>query len=400
MKTRMKNFGIKSLITGLSLITVMNLQAQSNNNPTIAVAIPSVQGLGIPPKVSAKMIYLELIKLDKFKVYDEFDIAEVVNSNTTYQKECFGLNCLTTLGKALKVDYVASGSLDRLGNKIIISLKIIDIKQGVIYKTSFKEFGNQEDELQRMIELTLREMLGFENIKEIEAQLSYKNDVIVSANVGRINNSGPRIGYAYVTGSLNEFASRSEEQGGLNAFPGFSMIGYQFEKQYIGTENFSALFETIVNVTGLEQGHFIPSVSFLNGFRFGKSGFEIAFGPSFGLQKRSTGFFDTENSYGKGSNYYWTNDEYNDYARQFADSTSNYVAEPSKYHSAKFLDTRGTTSISSRWVMGIGRTFKSGSLNMPVNLFYSSLKKGGMIGLSVGFNVVTKKESVNYSSGI
>ena len=65
-----------------------------------------------------------------------------------------------------------------------------------------------------------------------------------------------------------------------------------------------------------------------------------------------------------------------------------------KYSYSSVLDVRGAASLSTRWVMGIGRTFRSGALYIPVNLFYSSTKKGGMLGLSVGFNVVKKKESI------
>jgi hypothetical protein len=384
----------------IALALVVNFKAQGNNNPTIVVAIPSMQSMTITPKTAAKMLNLELIKLNTHNVYDEFDVAEVVNTNPAFQKDCYGLNCLTSLGKALKVDYVLSGGIDRFGKKIIVSLKIIDIKKGTIFKTSFKEFGTQEEELQRMIELTLREMLGLENQKEIVDQLSFKNDAITSGNVSRINNSGPRIGYAILTGSLAEFAGRSEAEGGLDVIPSLSMVGYQFEKQYIGTESFSALIETIVNINGLEQGLFIPSVSIMNGFRFGKSGFEIAFGPSFGLQQSSKGFFDTENHYGKGANYYWTDQEYNTYTNSLIDP-QNPAPTPKPealYQYQTHLDSRGATQLSTRWVMGIGRTFKSGALNIPMNVFYSSTRKGGMIGLSVGFNVVKKKESVNYTN--
>ncbi|MCE3295891.1 MAG: hypothetical protein K0R65_1605 [Crocinitomicaceae bacterium] len=391
---------MKTKIYTLLLITgsFFGIHAQENNNPTIAVALPSVQNLEIPQKTAAKMINLELIKLKKFNVYDEFDVTEVMNSNPAFSKDCFGLNCLSTFGKALKVDYVISGGIDRIGNKIIISLKIIDIKRGAIYKSSFKEFGDQEEELQRMIELTLREMLGFDVQPEVESQLSFKNDVIVASNVGRINNSGPRVGYAIVGGSLAEFATRSQDEGGLDVVPAFSMIGYQVEKQYIGTENFSALIESFVNVSGLEQGLFIPSVSLMNGFRFGKSGFEFAFGPSFGLQNTSEGFYDTDNTYGKGAGYYWRKEDYRSYANELIDPNNPQPVADPKYKYSINLDRRGTTSISARWVMGIGRTFKSGALNIPVNVFYSSTRKGGMLGLSVGFNVFKKKETVNYKN--
>ena len=67
-------------------------------------------------------------------------MAEVLKNDSTYASNCFGLNCLTQLGSALKVDFIISGSFDRLGQKIVVSLKIIDIKTKSIYKTAVKEF--------------------------------------------------------------------------------------------------------------------------------------------------------------------------------------------------------------------------------------------------------------------
>jgi hypothetical protein len=266
-----------------------------------------------------------------------------------------------------------------------------------MYKTSFKEFDNQEAELQRMIEIVLREMNGLTNAKETVDQLSFKNEVITSNNVGKINNSGPRIGYAYLEGSLNEFATRSTDQGGLDIAPALSMIGYQFEKQYVGTESFSALFETILSITGLEQSKFIPSIAFMNGFRFGKSGWEFAFGPSFGVKRTSYGFFDTNNTYLQGENYYFSNDRYAAYDYNLYQPTtgSTYVKNNSIYKSTENLDDDGDLKLSTKFVIGIGRTFRTGGLNIPVNIFYSSVKKGSMIGLSVGFNIIQKKENIN-----
>ena len=379
----------KILIIAVCIGTFFSISAQSTSS--IAVATPSVQGLFATPKIVSKLINLELIKINKYNVYDEYDMEEVLKNDSTYTKNCFGLNCLTQLGSALKVDFIICGSVDRLGQKIVVSLKIIDIKTKSIYKTAVKEFDNQEIELQRMIEITIREMHDLTNPKELSDKLIFKNEVITSNNVGRINNSGPRIGYAYLTGSLAEYAQRSEDQGGLGiSVPSFSMIGYQFEKQYIGTENFSALFETIVNISGLEHSSFIPSLAFMNGFRFGKKGWEFAFGPSFGFKKTSKGFFDNNDTYGKGKGHYWSEMDYN-----FLPITSSPGSTAPKYAYTTNLDSRGDLSISTKWVMGFGRTFTSGGLNIPVNIFYSSVKKGGMIGASIGFNVISKKENIN-----
>jgi hypothetical protein len=104
---------------------------------------------------------------------------------------------------------------------------------------------------------------------------------------------------------MNEFAMRPESQGGLDIFPGVSMIGYQIEGQYVGTENFSALVEGIININGLEQGLFIPSLTIMNGFRFGKAGWEIAFGPGFSVRNKPlTGSSIPIGTFGDSTRYY------------------------------------------------------------------------------------------------
>ncbi len=388
---------MKKLVFITVLLCSLGSFSQNSAKSSIAVANPHVQGLSITSEVAAKLIQLELIKLDKFSVYDEFDMAEVIKTDDGFSDNCYGLGCLSQMGKALKVDYIISGSFDGLGNKIAISLKWIDVKSATLHKSMVREFDNQEIEIQRMIEILLKEMNGVEVNEELSDRLKFNNEVITSNNVGRINNSGPRIGYAYLLGSLNEFATRPQNQGGLDIFPGVSMIGYQVEKQYVGTENFSALLEGIFNVSGLEQGTFIPSITILNGFRFGKEGWELAFGPGFGIRRTSNGFFDTGNKFGKGEDYYFSEQDWWDYS---LDNGLSPDASPSEisgldYGFSRHLDTRGDFNLTTTWLFAFGRTFKAGALNIPVNVFYSSSRGGGMAGLSLGFNVITQKQTIN-----
>jgi hypothetical protein len=216
-------------------------------------------------------------------------------------------------------------------------------------------------ELQRMSEVLLKEMLGIEVPKELTERLAFKNDPITSTNIGRIKNNGPRIGYAYLMGSMNEFAMRPEVQGGLGIFPGVSMIGFQLEGQYVGTENFSALVEGLINVSGLEQGQFLPSITIMNGFRFGKGGWELAFGPGFGVKPTSLGFFDTDNTFST-NNQYFSQDDWGTYAqREYGDdpqyTTNGVFTAPNpwdfnpKYNFDKrFGDTRGDWKLNTMFV--------------------------------------------------
>ena len=366
--------------------------AQQSN--TFAVANPNVNALTIKPESVAKMMRLELIKINKYKVYDEFDMNEVIKAKEEYKVGCYGQSCLARLGEELKVDYVMSGSIDGLGNKIVITIKIIDVKGQALYKSSVREFDNQETEVQRMVEVVLAEMHGLTVDKLLTDRLAFKNELITSNNVGKVNNSGPRIGFAYLTGSVNEFATRATKYGGLGIQPFTSMIGYQIEGQYVGTENFSALVEGIINISGLEQGQFVPSISLLNGFRFGKANWEFAFGPRFGISSTSEGFFDDQNIFSTDARYFSQSD-WSQYAMQ---NNLNPVDPGNGYIFEKNFDRRGDKAIATTFLIAFGRTFQAGALNIPVNLFYSSQKGGGYVGVNMGFNVQKSKQPINKQS--
>lgn len=182
------------------------------------------------------------------------------------------------------------------------------------------------------------------------------------------------------------------------------MIGYQFEKQYVGTENFSALIEGIVNISGLEQGQLIPTFTLMNGFRFGNAGWEFAFGPGIGVKKVSQGFFDTDNLFGGG---YISKNEWNQYADRTYSDDPNYIVDNvyirpdvtdvyPKYSFGEHGDNRGDIKLNTTFVFALGRTFHAGALNIPVNAFYSSQRGGGLVGLSVGFNVQKSKTPIHH----
>ena len=97
--------------------------------PTIAVANPNVNNLQNKPATVAKMMRLELIKLNQHSVLDEFDMADVIEGDSNFQSDCYGQTCLINLGQKLNVDYVMCGSFDGLGNKIAITLKMIDVNK-------------------------------------------------------------------------------------------------------------------------------------------------------------------------------------------------------------------------------------------------------------------------------
>ena len=122
---------MKNSILIISLF-VLSFGAFAQGNSSIAVANPNVEGLYATPEMCAKMIRLELSKLNKYSVYDKFDMQDVYDSNESY-KTCLSKSCLVEFGQKLGANYMITGSFDLLSNKIVITLKMIDVANNSVY---------------------------------------------------------------------------------------------------------------------------------------------------------------------------------------------------------------------------------------------------------------------------
>ena len=91
-----------------------------------------------------------------------------------------------------------------------------------------------------------------------------------------VNLSGPRFGMTALSpGVVSELEKRSIEVGS-----NISLFGWQFEKEfYAKGSGLAAVNEWVVLVGGLEQGHVLPSLSWLVGLRT-REGVEFGLGPN------------------------------------------------------------------------------------------------------------------------
>ena len=105
--------------------------------------------------------------------------------------------------------------------------------------------------------------------------------------------AGPRVGFTILThGSSADFINDRGEaydnltgdsywtEGQKMAF--ISQYGWQWESRFLDDGDVGGLVEWVVLVGGMEQGMFLPAVSSLVGVRTG-SGFEVAGGPNLSL---------------------------------------------------------------------------------------------------------------------
>lgn len=362
----------------LFLIWVSGMVAASaqNAHPTLTVLNIDTKGVQLEPSQMGNLVRIELEKLNAFDVTDRYDVAYVIQKNNINITNCYGKLCLLEIGNIIKSDYMFTGSAELYGQTIVITFRLLNVKSGSIEKTAVMEFLNLPLEMQKMAGITIRKMFERPIDEQELARLSKPNnfdDAVNNPNKNTINLSGPRFGYSFIFGQNAERMRANSKEGGFEAYPASFLFGYQFEKQYLNEGKYQALFEMIPMIGGLDQQMFIPSFTLLNGFRNTKSGWEVAIGPSFTLSSY-------EQMIKFGDKYYTRAD----LVKQGVDVTG--MTEH------KVLNSNGAVGIGTGLVFGIGKTIKSGKMNIPLNLFATvPTREGWRIGISVGYNAKNQK---------
>ena len=128
-------------------------------------------------------------------------------------------------------------------------------------------------------------------MKKIIYTLSIVLGLTLSANAQIESLAGPRLGIVYMTASpastflrgdlpLDEDLPEDYDNIAKGAFT--SLYGWQWESRFADGGNVSGIVEWIVLVGGMERGKFLPSVSSMVGART-YSGLEFAVGPNLSM---------------------------------------------------------------------------------------------------------------------
>ncbi len=337
--------------------------------PTLTVLNIDTKGINLDPSQMGNLVRIELEKLNMYDVTDRYDVAYLIEKNNLKITNCYGKMCLVEIGNLIKTDYMISGSAELYGETIIMTIRLVNVKAASIEKTAVVEFLNLPLEIQNMTGITIRKLMDKPNDEAEMVRLTKKFNYENATNnpdKDMVNLQGPRFGYVFLFGEHADILQLPSESGGFNAYPALFQFGYQFEKQYLNEGNFQALFEVIPMVSGIDQQMFVPSLTFLNGFRNTKNGWELAIGPTFSL--------GTYAQMGNVNGTYYTQN-------QLLEMGLENVKTKNR------LNSSGDIGVGSALVFGVGKTFKSGKMNIPLNLFFTLPAQDGFrVGISVGYN--------------
>ncbi len=362
------------LLKAVLFILLMNTQIALAQKPLLTVLNFDSQGTDFSPAQLGNLARMEVEKLDMFEVMDRYDVAYMIKKHELDIEGCYGKICLTEVGNVIEADKMMSGTVEIYGNEMIVTIRLIDVKSKSIEKTYVGEYLNLPKQIRTIFEISIRDMFGLENDNVLVSQLTSEEqheNKIINPDTDRLNLSGPRFGGTFFTGNIANYLTAPKHEGGFDVSPYMYMLGYQFEVQYLNAGKLQALFEFIPTITGAEQGIFLPNLNILHGLRHNINGWEFAMGLSVGTTLRAKG--------------YYKDDEWH-LIEDWTDDTILPYPEQTR------IDSRGNLSLNTGFIIAAGKSFKSGRMNIPVNLFCIPSKEGFRIGLSMGFNAKKKNQ--------
>lgn len=364
---------MKKMILGLMLAiglfsSKLNGQVNTQNYKSIAIISVDVNGINLDNVSMANLIRFELEKAQKFEVLDKYDVQSKIKEQKINPNDAFGKSALIDIGRKIEADYMLSGSVQRFGAKVIFILRLVDVNKERITKSDVKEYIYDEDYLQFMARVSIGSLLDLEVDPALKGKLTnVEIPVITEGQTLRLN--GPRFGMQVFTGSLAARLEAPEDQGGYASNAISTVFAYQHEVQYVSSGKFQALLEIIPAINAIETKYVSPSLTLLNGFRY--DGWELGFGPVFRFNRTAYGYYDNEGN--------WVMD--------------SAPSEETGFQRVLNVDRRGDLGLSTGLIVAVGKTFRSGHLNFPVNFYYSQVPAldSQVFGVMLGFNIARSR---------
>ncbi|MCB9262047.1 MAG: hypothetical protein H6607_06705 [Flavobacteriales bacterium] len=295
-------------------------------------------------------------------------VASIIDKQGIIKRACNDEVCMRKVCAATSSDFALSGSLNRLAGSIYGSLQLVSANENIQSKTARIEFVDQPLKADVMLKLLAQKLFGLPIDNGILQSLTDPKVMANQYNTEQkyLDLSGPRFGMAFFGGEAASVLKASRNNGGYDASANMFMFGYQFETQYLSGSNMQGLIEFIPQITGLDQSLFLPSLSVLNGIRDSRSGFEFGFGPTVSFTKKANKYFDEQSQT-------WVRP---------AD-----VANVNNLPTELKLDSRGSVYGQANLVFAFGKSFRSGDMNLPLNVFAVPNGKNTRWGFSLGYNL-------------
>ncbi len=365
---------MKTILTLCISLIILSATATAEKQEIKIVAVIKINTYahGLESALTTQMFREEAKKIGNISVMSGDDMRTALESKGITPTATADEQYLKKAGNALQCDYLITGKISTERDEYFIKVVLFDVTLGLEKNISEVYYEKNPEKIQQYIYTSLNDVMKEKTSAEFlnnNLENNFK-DANKEKFYSRKGQQGPRIGYTFLTGNTAKLYKAPEATGGYGMNPALFQFGYQLETRYMANGRFEGLVEWIPTITGMDQGKIFPSLTILNGIRDTKLGLEIAAGPVIFFKKVAMGYYDATG---------WHLE------REWYLNSANLNSTPPNFITR--ADSRGLSKITSGVVIGIGKTFRSGNLRIPVNGYIVPGKNGWRFGVSFGFNL-------------
>ncbi len=138
-----KNAGLGSAMALTVLVLLCTLQPKAEPDKIPFVVVDDLKAAGDETSVAEAQAYSQFAR-DQMTFQGEFltlerSAIESLLKAKNFQLPCFDLDCYVAMGRVLKADQILTGNLERTGQRIEMTLRLIDIKKRTILNSVLRE---------------------------------------------------------------------------------------------------------------------------------------------------------------------------------------------------------------------------------------------------------------------
>lgn len=144
------------------------------------IAIIDLEGKNVPQteaSILTDKLRVELYKTGMFQIIERGEMNEILMEQGFQQTGCFSDECIVEVGKLIGVEQIIAGSIGKVGSIYFLSIRIIDITEGIIVKN-----------VEEMVDGTINEVL-ITGIPNIALKLTTVDtpEIITQVSVGTLS---------------------------------------------------------------------------------------------------------------------------------------------------------------------------------------------------------------------
>jgi len=130
---------MKTKLSILLVALATSLFAQ--NVPSVAVLDFDTRGYDeVERHQIIQKLTLEMINMSGYEVIDNYDVEYISQRDDVDFTGCFSRICLKELGDKLDVDFILTGSMNLLGEKVSTTVRLFDVKRGSFVNSANRNY--------------------------------------------------------------------------------------------------------------------------------------------------------------------------------------------------------------------------------------------------------------------